>query len=357
MRTHRVTWVAAAALIASSANAGVIGSPDIHRPRAAPALTGPVAPLPPAQFDEKLNIGGDAVKAKEVVNRLTVDTLVNGRGPYRFIVDSGADTSVVGLGIARDLDLPVSTPIVLNNMTARNIVDRVKIDRLSFGPSSVGGLDLPALNEGDLGSQGMLGIDALVQQRLMLDFDKKLIRVEDAHSKPAIIPGAIVITARRQKGQLILAHVFAGGVPLDAVIDTGSEVTVGNTALRDRLIRKGHGDFVTAEVIGVTGVVQKVQMARIPELRLGPVLLRDVPIAFADLPPFAVFGLSNEPALLLGTDLLGNFKTVSLDFLSRKVRFQLRKCSEQHIVTNPNPDTSLSIASLSWGGPPGDCIT
>ena len=42
--------------------------------------------------------------------RLTVEVSINGRGPYRFLVDSGADSSVVGLRIARDLQLPLGTP-------------------------------------------------------------------------------------------------------------------------------------------------------------------------------------------------------------------------------------------------------
>ena len=44
------------------------------------------------------------------------------------MVDSGADTSAVGLRIARDLQLPLGTPAILNGMTARNLVDRVKVD-------------------------------------------------------------------------------------------------------------------------------------------------------------------------------------------------------------------------------------
>ena len=62
-----------------------------------------------------------------------VDVRVNGRGPYRFVVDSGADTSVVGLRIARDLQLPLGTPAILNGMTARSIVDRVMVDQLTLG--------------------------------------------------------------------------------------------------------------------------------------------------------------------------------------------------------------------------------
>ena len=65
---------------------------------------------------------------------MTVEVRVNGRGPYHFLVDSGADTSVVGLRIARDLQLPLGTPVILNSMTDRNIVDRVRVDELTLGP-------------------------------------------------------------------------------------------------------------------------------------------------------------------------------------------------------------------------------
>ena len=82
------------------------------------------------------------------------------------------------------------------------------------------------------------------------------------------------------------------------MIDTGSEITIGNLALRDKLIRNGTGDkFDTVAATGVTGETVKLQLARIAELQLGPVTLHDVPMAFADVPPFKVFGLADEPAL------------------------------------------------------------
>ena len=57
-------------------------------------------------------------------------------------------------------------------MTARNIVDRVKVAELTLGPSTIRNLQLPALREIDLGGDGMIGIDALVHQRLMMDFER-----------------------------------------------------------------------------------------------------------------------------------------------------------------------------------------
>lgn len=327
----------------------------ISKPKPAPATAVPnVAPLPPASIDNNLAIGGEDVKARQVDTRLSVDVHVNGRGPYRFVVDSGADTSAVGLRMAQDLQLPLGTPAIVNGMTSRDLVDRVMVDKLTLGPTTVHNLQVPALREIDLGGDGLIGIDALVQQRLMLDFEKHTIKVEDARTPVQYLPGEVVITAHRRRGQLILTQVRAARFHLDAIIDTGSEVTIGNIALRDKLLRKGRAKFWDVEATGVTGVTTKLQMARIDELQLGPITLQDVPIAFADVPPFALFGLSDQPALLLGTDILETFKRVSLDFRARKVRFQLRRCKEDGIIISTAPTDMFTRLSASGGS--GACL-
>jgi predicted aspartyl protease len=314
--------------------AGQVGSfaqaPKIGRPRPAPPITSTL-PIPPAVIDNTLAIGGNDVKAKLVETRLTVEAHVNGTGPYQFIVDSGADTSVIGLRIASKLQLALGTPVVLNGMTERSIVDRVKVDSLTLGPSTIRDLQLPALREEDVGGQGMIGIDALVRRRLLMDFEKRLIKVEDASIPAKWLADEIVVTARRQRGQLILTHVSAGGFSLDAVIDTGAQLSVGNLKLREKLARGRH-NFETIDVIGVTGKRIKLDIALLPELRIGSIVIHNLPIAFADLPPFHVFGIADEPALFLGTDVLEKFRKVSLDFQARKVRFQLRRCASEGVI-------------------------
>jgi len=331
------------AISTAPADAGTEAAPPvIRKPMPAPSTPSYIPPLPPAQYDPTLSIGGNDVDAKKVRTRLSVQVAVNGRGPYRFIVDSGADTSVVGLRIANDLELPLGRPAVLHGMTARNLVDRVKVDELRLGTTTVTNLQLPALREIDLGGDGLVGIDALQQQRLMMDFEKQTIKVEDARAvryKP--LPGEIVVIARRERGQLILTHVRARGLSLDAVIDTGSEITIGNLALRDKLVRRRGQPLEVIEATGVTGATMKLQVAIIDELQLGPILLRNVPMAFADVPPFKVFGLDDQPALLIGTDLLDTFRRVSLDFKARKVRFQLRRCKDTGLIATMSHTTSL----------------
>lgn len=312
-------------------------APQIRKP--VPAAASPaIPPLSPAVVDPTLAIAGEDLKARKSETRLSVDVEVDGRGPYRFVVDSGADTSAVGLQIAKSLQLPRGSPVILNGMTGSDQVDRVEVESLTLGPNTVRNVELPVLRESDVGGDGLIGIDALGQQRLMLDFERRSIRVEDARKPWKTAPGDIVIVARRRRGQLILTQVRAAGLPLLAVIDTGAEITIGNTALRDRLARKHPDKFWNTEATGVTGVHIQLPMAVVDELQVGPVTLEDVPIAFADVPPFKLFNLLNEPALLLGTDILQTFRRVSLDFRARKVRFQVRTCRPEGVIFSTTPE-------------------
>jgi predicted aspartyl protease len=323
---------------------GALGAPS-KKAKQAPPPKPNVLPLPPAVIDDSLAIGGDDINARKINTRMTVEVRVNGRGPYRFLVDSGADSSVVGQRIARDLQLPAGSPAVLHGTTGSAVVNRVLVDELLLGQGIIHNLEVPALSEGDLGGEGLIGIDALVEQRLMMDFEKRVIKVEDARQKAQVLDGEIVVKARRRRGQLILTQVRAANLPVDAVIDTGSEISIGNVKLRDRLIKGNRDKFVTIAITGVTGETIELQIARVAELRLGSVTLKNVPIAFADVPPFKVFGLTEEPSLLLGTDLLETFRRVSLDFRARKVRFQLKKCGSTGVIINTSPMSLLTRIS------------
>lgn len=292
------------------------------------AQAGQRVELPEADIDNSLSIGGEEIDGRKLRSRMTVQVELNGTGPYRFIVDSGADTSVVGNRVAEALNLPPGQSTTLGGITEIKQVNQVLVDSLKLGPTTVTDLELPVLRDRDIGAQGMIGLDALIEQRLLLDFEERTISVDDTKTPRKGFGGEIVVRGRLQRGQLILAKVKANGVPLDAVIDTGTEITIGNSLLREKLIRRRQ-KFETIEVIGVTGKAATLELAIVRELKLGPITLKRVPIAFADVPPFEVFGIDEGPALLLGTDLMENFRRVSLDFGERKLRFQLRKCAMQ----------------------------
>ena len=299
-------------------------------PSVSPSATPPAASPPeqvfikPATIDNGLEVSGDQVAAKEVNTRMEVGVLVDGKGPFRFFVDSGADRSVIGLSLAARLGLPAGPTVILHSTGSARATNTVRISNLKVGTSTIYDVAAPALPERFLGGDGMLGIDALIDQRLTINFDTKTVVVQDTrHPEPSAGSDEIVITARRRKGQLILTQANAG-VPIAAVIDTGTEVTVGNSALREKLLHRGRSPVMKTTLISVTGDAISADLLPVPEIRIGDLVLHNVLIAFSDVPPFRLFGLDKQPAILLGTDILSSFKRISLDFRRRKVRFTLR---------------------------------
>ena len=156
---------------------------------------------------------------------------------------------------------------------------------------------------------------------------------------------AIVVRGRSRFGQLVLVDAAVEGQKVWVIIDTGAQVSVGNSALRRRLERKKLLKTTQPiSLLSVTGGRLAADWTQIKTIRLGGLTINNLPIAFADVPPFAVFGLSEEPSLLLGTDLMEQFRKVSLDFAARKVRLQLRKCERNtvRIRTSPTYASRLS---------------
>ena len=171
------TCMAVADPAALQAQASPTNSASIPKPASR------LPPLPPAVIDNTLLINGTDIAARKVETRMTVDVLVNGRGPYplrgrqrRGFLGRSARAS------RAFCSCPLATPAILNGMTDRSLVDRVKVERARPRPSTIRNLQVPALREEDLGGQGMIGIDALVRQRLMMDFEKRLVKVEDART-------------------------------------------------------------------------------------------------------------------------------------------------------------------------------
>lgn len=304
----------------------------------APAPHSPVFPLGEAALDDSLEIVGDSVAGEQVETRMAVDVAINGRGPFRFVVDSGADRTVIGERLATALRLPPGQPVTLHGMAGASRRGTAMIARLAVGGSVVEDVAAPMLPERYLGARGLLGIDALRGQRLMLDFERPAIAIEDTRKPVKAGADEIVVTARRRGGQLILTQARAAGVRISAVVDTGSQLTIGNLALRDALFRRRKPPPTTpATLISVTGETLIVPLAIVPEMRIGGIVMTNVPVAFADLPPFALFGLQAVPAMMLGTDLMGSFRRVSLDFGARKVRFQLRRCRAAGLTIGSRP--------------------
>ncbi len=83
------------------------------------------------------------------MNRMSVAVSVNGHGPFRFVIDSGADRSVIGDALATRLALPPGRSVTLHmHWRARARWTRFGWASLKVGSSTIENVSAPAPREG-----------------------------------------------------------------------------------------------------------------------------------------------------------------------------------------------------------------
>ncbi|MFD1787974.1 aspartyl protease family protein [Sphingomonas floccifaciens] len=287
-------------------------------PLATDAVRAPPPPPPPVETPVALTM---------VEERMTVPVQIAGAGPFRFVIDTGSERTVISRQLAGTLGLASAGDVMVVAMSGRTRVGTVVIPslRLSSVPG-IGRIDAPALDATDLGAMGLLGIDTLQNHKVTIDLDAKAMAVSPSvklRRTPAAAPGEIVVRAKSTLGQLIVTDAQVDGRAVRIVLDTGSAVTIGNLALKRLMQRTGR--FQPLTLYSATGGTVTADYGRAGTLRLGSIQFSDMPIAFADVAPFAHFGLDRRPALMLGMDALRQFRRVDIDFANREARFLMQR--------------------------------
>lgn len=281
---------------------------------AVPLLAGQEA-APHASSVDVIAMGRDASA------HMTVPVRLGEHGPFRFLIDTGSQNTVLSNALATTLKLDIGGRATLVGFAGSQQVDTVEIDQLDLGRRSYYGLLAPLLSAADMGADGILGLDSLQGQRVLIDFRKNLIAIDDAKRLAGASNYEIVVTARRRSGQLIMADATIDGVRASVVIDTGAETSVGNLALRDALAhRRQHESTVLRSVTGQE-ITAQLGLAR--ALKVGEITFNNVAIAFADAPPFKLLELERKPALFLGMRDLRGLDRIAIDFSTRKIYFDL----------------------------------
>ncbi|MBY0564033.1 MAG: aspartyl protease family protein [Hyphomonadaceae bacterium] len=263
----------------------------------------------------------DAVSSESA--RMLVSVTIDGAGPFPFIVDTGSVRYVVARDLAEQLNLQPAGRVRMVSMTAARELASVHVPNLSFIEGRVSTLQAFTVSRNHLGAMGILGIDALRGQRVVLDFAAQQVRVGAAPRRiEPMTPNEIVVRARARFGQLVLVDSDVAGTPVDVIVDSGLEVSIGNDALR-RLLTDRHNEFEEIGLVSVTGDHFTADYTRVDRLRIGGMAISGLPVAFANPYVFRHLRLTNRPALFLGMDALRQFERVTVDFRNRRASFVL----------------------------------
>ena len=258
---------------------------------------------------------------KDRGDRMTVQVTVGGTGPFRFLVDTGADRTAISSDMAARLGLDTSVQASLHTLTGMSTVKTATVSDLRLSQRDLKIVDAPILDAANMGADGILGTDSLHSQRVVFDFEKNLMTIVPSEERVAREDGTIVVTGKLRSGRLIVTNAVADGNVITVILDTGSEVSIGNEALRRRLDRAGLLKSTGAVGLeSVTGEILQGEYTFVKRLEVGDVNLTNLAVVFADAHTFAKLGLDKRPALLLGMNALRAFKKVSIDFANRKLR-------------------------------------
>jgi len=307
----------------------------------------PPAPIPAigtAQAVDKASQAEDIRFRNEMYNRMTVPVRLSGAGPFRFIVDTGANRTAISTELASRLNLIAGEGGEMHSTTGVSTVATAKLPELQLTRKAVKQIDAPLLQGENIGADGILGTDSLALQRVEFDFQAQTMAVVPA-STPDFReePGTIVVEARRKNGRLIVTEATANGRNIVVVVDTGSQVTIANEALRKALSRSDLlPQTYPVDLISVTGDKLNGDYMFLRDLEIGGVVLKNLAVVFAPAHTFQQLNLENKPAILLGMNAMRAFKKVSIDFAHRRLRVILPQTSE----------VQTELASKPWFGAP-----
>lgn len=284
------------------------------------ALTGTTA-IPPVEGPTESAIETLATE-REQLDRVTVPVSIGQQGPYRFLVDTGAQATVLSTDLADRLSLTDRSSATLIGMNSRRPVEVAMVPDFRLGRRTMTIRNAPLLERRNIGrADGILGLDSLQDQRVLLDFTTNEILVADSRDLGGDIGYEIVVRAKRKLGQLIITDARIDGQRIAVIVDTGSQMSVGNMALKEKFRSKTTiGDAVLTDVNGVS-YGSDVHVAR--RLSFGKARLHGFPLIYHDSPTFEALGLTDEPAMVLGMRELRVFRRVAIDFKTGRVLFDL----------------------------------
>jgi predicted aspartyl protease len=263
---------------------------------------------------------------RDRIGRVWVPVLINGKGPFRLVLDSGATRTAVTAAVAARLGLPTdrSPPVLMRGVTGTATVPTIKADSLEVGDLYIAPTTLPIVADAFGGAEGLLGAEGLNDKRIYIDFRNDFINIARSRGAPAEA-GFITLQTQRRADQLLIIRATIGGVQARAIIDTGAQATVANRALRDALEKKLRNTQGTRdEITGATGDTQIGEGQIVSRIQLGGVEIRSAHMTFGDMRIFSHWGMTDEPGLLVGMDILGLVDTLIVDYKRREVMIRLR---------------------------------
>jgi len=305
---------------------------DVPLPDTSITTTAPPDVVPPNSTVEEVTVEAPepryaAPTRRDRIGRVWAPVAINGKGPFRLVLDTGATGAAIIRSVADRLGISTANAkmIRLHGVTGSAMVPTIKVDTLEVGDLLLEGRRLPIVADAFGGAEGVLGTEGLADKRIYIDFVHDAISITRSKRQPAS-PDFASIPLVMGRDRLLRMEIMIGSVRTIAILDTGAQLTVGNHALRDLLKRRRSEELKTAEVIGVTLDVAQGQLMSVPTIHMGSsIQVRGLKLTFGDMFIFEQWKLSHEPAVLIGMDIIGSFEALVIDYKKKELQIRAKR--------------------------------
>lgn len=259
---------------------------------------------------------------RDRIGRVWAPVYINGKGPYKLVLDTGANRTAVIPSLAQRIGTPAGTNVLkVLGATGTAIVPAIKVNSIEVGDLFLGERQVAIVPDVFGGAQGVLGADGLSDKRVHIDFKNDQISILRS-TGPVRVNGYTRIPVKLRYGHLLMFDVKLAGVRTRAMLDTGAQTTIGNSSLHRALSKRRKG--VENTIIGVTLDAQKGETILAPAVELGDLTLRGMQVTFGDMYIFDAWKMTDTPALLIGMDIIGLLDTLIIDYKRRELHIRAR---------------------------------
>lgn len=260
--------------------------------------------------------------------RLLAPVAIDGHGPFRFLVDTGCNGTMIGDRLALTLGYEGGDGagmIRVHDVLGPMLMPALRLGEINLGLFTATGITAPILSIRDAsGADGVLGTNSLAGRRLWVDFERDQIRIERSKRTPP--SGHDTIKGRLHADGLLVVPVNIGGLTVPGLVDTGAERSLINPSLLARLMERGRAAPIgEVTVMNLSGLEAKGPVFLLPRVRLGPIAIRNLASVLVDAHAFDTLGLADEPAIVLGMDILGLSRSFAIDFQKAELHIRLPK--------------------------------
>ena len=324
-----------AALLATAPARSAAETPSMDAPARAPADAGAATGgmqtvVAPDELQEVIVSAPEpryvAPTSRDRIGRVWVPVRINSRGPFRLVLDSGATHSAVTAQVATRLGIALDSrpPVMLRGVTGSTMAQAIDVKSIEFGDLYLADALVPIVPDAFGGADGLLGSQGLEDKRIYIDFRHDFINVSRSKNRRADA-GFAVVPLQRDNVPLLVVQARVGNVRAKAIIDTGAQASIGNQALLEALARRYVARAPSVdEITGATGDMQRGSGFPVSPIEIGGLEIRDAHVTFGEMHIFSHWRLGEEPAILIGMDVLGLLDTLVIDYRRREIHLRPR---------------------------------